>query len=87
MMRCEVRFSGRVQGVGFRYTALEMARANGIYGWVRNCPDGSVLLLAEGEEAAVAALILGLNRHFSSRERSDKRTVVSREFKDFTIEY
>jgi acylphosphatase len=41
--------SGRVQGVGFRYFAQEAAAVEGLSGWVRNRPDGSVEILAEGE--------------------------------------
>jgi acylphosphatase len=48
--------SGRVQGVGFRYTALHEAQRLGVTGWVMNEPDGSVRLVAQGPESAVAAL-------------------------------
>jgi acylphosphatase len=57
-----VRYSGRVQGVGFRYTAQHLAAGYAVAGYVRNCPDGDVELVAEGEQdeverflAAVAA--------------------------------
>lgn len=42
------RVSGRVQGVGFRYTCCHEARRLGLSGWVRNEPDGSVEVWAEG---------------------------------------
>jgi acylphosphatase len=45
--------TGRVQGVGFRYFALEAAERDGIHGWVKNLPDRSVEAFAEGEEEAV----------------------------------
>jgi acylphosphatase len=45
--------SGRVQGVGFRYSALNKARTLGLKGWVRNEPDGSVTVRFEGEEDVV----------------------------------
>jgi acylphosphatase len=45
--------SGRVQGVGFRAFALDVARAEGLTGWVMNRPDGRVEAHAEGEAAAV----------------------------------
>lgn len=48
--------SGRVQGVGFRYTALHEAQRLGVTGWVLNEPDGSVRLVAQGPEPALSAL-------------------------------
>lgn len=49
--------TGRVQGVSFRYYAIEQARSLGVTGWVRNEPDGSVALHAEGADDAVDALV------------------------------
>ncbi len=43
-------YEGRVQGVGFRYTARETAKEFMVVGWVKNRPDGSVELLVQGEE-------------------------------------
>ena len=40
---------GRVQGVGFRYWTVQVAQEFGITGWVRNCPDYSVEIFAEGD--------------------------------------
>lgn len=48
---------GRVQGVGFRFFAERAARELGLFGWVRNLPDGSVETVAEGETFAVARYI------------------------------
>lgn len=42
------RVSGRVQGVGFRASTLNEGQRLGVAGWVRNCSDGSVEALAEG---------------------------------------
>jgi len=53
--RCLVR--GRVQGVYYRASARERARAAGIRGYARNLPDGSVEVMACGDEAAVGAFI------------------------------
>ena len=44
---------GRVQGVGFRYWTAQVARELGITGWVRNCPDYSVEIFAEGDGATL----------------------------------
>jgi acylphosphatase len=53
--RCLVR--GRVQGVYYRASARERARAGGVRGYARNLPDGRVEVLAYGEEPAVQAFI------------------------------
>lgn len=47
--RREVYFSGRVQGVGFRYTVQSLAGRFQVAGFVRNLPDGRVHLVAEGD--------------------------------------
>lgn len=54
---CYAQVSGRVQGVGFRYFVLREATRRGIGGWVRNCEDGSVQMLLQGEEQAVQQLL------------------------------
>ena len=50
MQHYNIRINGRVQGVGFRYSARNMANAFGIKGFVKNEYDGSVYIEAEGEE-------------------------------------
>ncbi len=52
-VRREVHYTGRVQGVGFRFNAQWIARRFAVTGFVRNLPDGRVELVAEGEEAVV----------------------------------
>ena len=53
IVRCQVHYAGRVQGVGFRFNAQWIARGFIVTGFVRNLPDGRVELVAEGEEAEV----------------------------------
>ncbi len=54
--RIRLLITGRVQGVGYRYGVLQIARELGLAGWVRNRPDGSVEVTAEGAPAEIAAL-------------------------------
>ena len=57
MIRKRLQFYGRVQGVGFRYTAIRVANSLGVSGWVRNERDGSVTVEAQGSEAAISKMI------------------------------
>jgi acylphosphatase len=58
MKRVHVIVRGRVQGVYFRASARDRARQLHLQGWVRNCPDGSVELLAEGATARLEQLVV-----------------------------
>jgi len=49
----EVRVSGIVQGVNYRYFTQQEARARGVAGWVRNEPDGSVLAVIQHADSGV----------------------------------
>jgi acylphosphatase len=55
--RLEIVVTGRVQGVAFRWYAQRTAGGLGVTGWVRNQPDGSVRIVAEGPRAALASLL------------------------------
>ncbi len=52
-----VYYSGRVQGVGFRFTAGNLARGFDVAGYVRNLSDGRVELIAEGGPAEIDAFL------------------------------
>lgn len=55
MSRLHLYVFGRVQGVGFRYACCREARSQGLTGWVRNLPDDSVEIVAEGPSAPLKA--------------------------------
>jgi acylphosphatase len=83
------RVRGRVQGVGFRYSAIQEARRLGIGGWVRNEANGDVEVWAEGPPEKLAAFLRWLNRgpsyaHVETVEKEDKQP---RGYREFGIEY
>ena len=82
-------FSGRVQGVGFRYTAQHIARGHPVKGYVRNLPDGRVEMVMEAEEKDMDAVVASLKREM---DRNIQRVDVSNgkptgEFADFSIRH
>lgn len=56
-VRKHIYFSGRVQGVGFRYRARYLAEGFSLTGWVKNLPDDRVEMEIQGEEALIGKLI------------------------------
>lgn len=74
---------GRVQGVYFRASAQREARRLGLSGWVKNRPDGSVEILAEGEELSIRELH-GWAQKGPSAARVDR---VDTRWRGFTGEY
>lgn len=56
-VRVRLRIEGRVQGVYFRASTVQQAKRMGLTGWVMNCPDGSVEVVAEGPRPNIDELI------------------------------
>lgn len=53
---------GIVQGIGFRYFTRMTANRYSIYGWVRNCPDGSVEIHCEGDETNLQGFVTDVKK-------------------------
>lgn len=62
MAPLHLRVTGRVQGVGFRWYIRAEAERLGLAGWVRNRPDGSVELVADGPQDARDVLLAAVQR-------------------------
>ena len=82
-----VYFSGRVQGVGFRYTALQVAREFEVAGYVQNLVDGRVCVEAEGEEREVAGFIASIEERMAGYIRKVERAGARRapQYSGFTV--
>jgi acylphosphatase len=81
-------YSGRVQGVGFRYTVKTLVNGYEATGAVRNLPDGRVELIAEGVRAELESLLEAVRQsdvgRFIKKEQSDW-TDAKNEFRGFEI--
>ena len=62
MIRRHMIYHGKVQGVGFRYTAKRLADALRLTGWVKNEYNGTVTLEVQGEQDAIYRLMKGINQ-------------------------
>ena len=82
-------FSGRVQGVGFRFTTERVAAGFAVTGFVRNLADGRVELVAEGDATELdrfhAAVHRSLERYIQDAQASDSHA--SGEFSGFRIAF
>ncbi len=76
-VRVRMKYRGRVQGVGFRFTALEISRDFDVSGVVRNLPDGTVELEAEGAPATVDAFLEKIAVTMASNIRDQERQAIS----------
>ena len=87
MRRCDVRFSGHVQGVGFRYTTRSIAARFAVTGYVENLPDGTVHMVAEGEPPELDALLAEIQQEMAGyiRETSVHYLEPNGEFHSFGI--
>ncbi len=82
-----VFFSGRVQGVGFRYTTMQIAREFEVTGQVRNLLDGRVELEVEGQPAEIDALVAMIEERMHGHVRKIERHADRRapQFSGFAI--
>ena len=60
--RLNVKFTGRVQGVGFRWNTKDVSRGHSVTGYIMNLSDGSVEMLAEGEKQEVLSFLAGVEK-------------------------
>jgi acylphosphatase len=83
-----VQYSGRVQGVGFRYTVQALAPAHPVAGWVRNLANGDVELVAEGPSEEVDAFFKAVAHRMADYiERSDVTELPPSSLQGFRIRY
>jgi len=84
----QVCYRGQVQGVGFRYTARELASDFALNGYVRNLPTGAVELVAEGEAEEVESFLAAIARRMAGYiEHTSVEDGPCRGYKGFQIRF
>lgn len=85
----EIWFSGEVQGVGFRATAVRLANNYDLKGRVKNLNDGRVWLSLEGEAKVIESFLADLQKlmGFYIRSNNEQKSIKLRGWDDFRIEY
>lgn len=87
-VRKHIVFYGRVQGVGFRYTAKHLAQSLGLTGWVKNDWEGTVTMEVQGREQLINKLLKGLNHsHFIIIDWIDTEEIPLEEEREFDVKY
>ena len=90
LVRARIKVTGAVQGVGFRYFVRTSAVSLGVGGQVRNLPDGSVEVIAEGDRSLMSAFLKELrvgSRHARVAGVDVEWQEPKRDFKDFTYAF
>jgi len=87
--RHEVFYSGRVQGVGFRYTTQTLAKGFAVTGFVKNLPDGRVQLVVEGQPKEIESLLAAIRKKMENNigKTEEKASPATGEFQGFEIRY
>ena len=87
VLHLTAHFSGRVQGVGFRYTVYQVAKDFEVSGYVQNLSDGRVRLEAEGERAEVESFLEAIRDRMDGviREVEEVKQTRSAFFSGFSI--
>jgi acylphosphatase len=87
--RRRVHFAGRVQGVGFRYTTVSVARRYAVSGYVQNLSDGRVVLVAEGAGVELDRFLADLGETMREyiRDSHCESGPPTGEFRGFQVRY
>ena len=88
LVRVQVLYSGRVQGVGFRYTVKSLVPGYDVLGVIRNLPDGRVELIVEGKQEELDAFLQAIRDSGLRRNIRDEEIVFGNaqdNFKGFEI--
>jgi acylphosphatase len=87
--QAHIYYSGRVQGIGFRYTLQDIANHQKITGWVKNLDDARVEVVAQAEDETLNSFVQQINQQFSQyiKDVNIEWLPASGEFRDFQVRF
>ena len=87
--RWHIMFSGRVQGVGFRYTCVQCSKHHSVSGWVKNIARGDVEMIVEGDPPTLQSYVADVeaSTHGQVREKSVVESAATGEFSEMAIRH
>ncbi len=90
MDQYEIKITGRVQGVGFRYFVVQKANEFELKGWVKNTVEGGILIMVQGDETEIETFIdyLRIGPTLSHVDKISKyKMKILTDFDNFSIKY
>lgn len=89
MIRAHIFYSGRVQGVGFRFTVQRYATELDLRGWVKNLADGRVEILTEGDREKIKQLCQRIEKHFQGyiKDKNIDFVPAQKDYPDFDVAF
>ena len=89
MTQAHILYSGRVQGVGFRYTVRMFASRLGLVGWVKNLTDSRVEVIVEGNKKDIEQLIESVSGQFEGfiREKNINYNPATGQYAEFNVKF
>jgi len=87
--RREILYTGRVQGVGFRYTVRQIARRYAVEGFVKNMPNGQVRLVLEGDNGSLDDFLAEIDEAMTGNitERLVDKQSAKGDFNGFEVQH
>lgn len=90
MDQYEIKITGRVQGVGFRYFVVQKANEFELKGWVKNTVEDGILIMVQGDETDIETFIdyLRIGTTLSRVDKISKyKMKILTDFDNFSIKY
>jgi len=89
MKQVHIHYSGKVQGIGFRYTVQRLAVPLGLTGWIKNLADGRVEMMVEGPDDLIQTFCQQVDSRFEGyiKQKNEHLQDATGQFNEFQINF